>query len=124
MPQASTPSTSPRQACFPSPVRAADACRQKCDGPLCYAAGKRIADYLNEPATRKLLGVEAPRNFSGCDAGVSAAFNRAFDKFGHPTQYHVAGLLDRGVRMLIYAGTYDWQCNWVRRDGLRLHAQG
>lgn len=23
------------------------------------------------------------------------------------------GLLDRGIRVLIYAGTYDWQCNWV-----------
>jgi carboxypeptidase C (cathepsin A) len=35
------------------------------------------------------------------------------DKFARPTQYYVAGLLERGVRVLIYAGTYDWQCNWV-----------
>lgn len=35
------------------------------------------------------------------------------DKWAVPTQYYVAGLLDRGVRVLIYAGTYDWQCNWV-----------
>lgn len=35
------------------------------------------------------------------------------DKWASPTQYYVANLLDRGVRILIYAGTYDWQCNWV-----------
>lgn len=35
------------------------------------------------------------------------------DKWVVPTQHYVAALLDRGVRVLIYAGTYDWQCNWV-----------
>ncbi len=35
------------------------------------------------------------------------------DKYGVRTQYFVAGLLERGIRVLIYAGTYDWQCNWV-----------
>ena len=35
------------------------------------------------------------------------------DKYAVPSQYYVSGLLERGVRVLIYAGTYDWQCNWV-----------
>lgn len=35
------------------------------------------------------------------------------DKWVAHTQDYVANLLDRGVRVLIYAGTYDWQCNWV-----------
>ena len=35
------------------------------------------------------------------------------DKWAVHTQDYVANLLDRGVRVLIYAGTYDWQCNWV-----------
>jgi carboxypeptidase C (cathepsin A) len=30
-----------------------------------------------------------------------------------PTQYYVAGLLERGIRVLIYAGTYGWRDNWV-----------
>jgi carboxypeptidase C (cathepsin A) len=30
-----------------------------------------------------------------------------------PLPSYVAGLLERGIRVLIYAGTYDWQCNWV-----------
>ena len=35
------------------------------------------------------------------------------DKWVVHTQDYVANLLDRGVRILIYAGTYDWQCNYV-----------
>ena len=35
------------------------------------------------------------------------------DKWRSHTQDYVASLLDRGLRILIYAGTYDWQCNWV-----------
>ena len=35
------------------------------------------------------------------------------DKWAVHTQEYVANLLDRGIRVLIYAGTYDWQCNWV-----------
>jgi carboxypeptidase C (cathepsin A) len=31
----------------------------------------------------------------------------------HPTQFYVASLLDRGIKALIYVGTYDWICNWV-----------
>ena len=35
------------------------------------------------------------------------------DKYAVPSQHYVAGLLERGIPILIYAGTYDWQCNWV-----------
>ena len=35
------------------------------------------------------------------------------DKYTVPSQSYVAALLERGVRVLIYSGTYDWQCNWV-----------
>ena len=35
------------------------------------------------------------------------------DKYNSPTQFYVSSLLERGIRILIYAGTYDWQCNWV-----------
>jgi carboxypeptidase C (cathepsin A) len=86
---------------------------QQCDGPLCYREGAAIADYLNKPETRKLLGVTSPYNFTGCSSTVGQLFVSHMDKFAHPTQHYVSGLLERGVRMLIYAGTYDWQCNWV-----------
>ena len=29
-----------------------------------------------------------------------------------PSQHYVAGLLERGMRTLLYSGTYDWQCSW------------
>jgi carboxypeptidase C (cathepsin A) len=86
---------------------------QFCEGPLCYREGTYIADLLNDPSTRKLLGVTSPNNFTGCSRTVGELFVSHFDKYAHPTQYYVAGLLERGVRVLIYAGTYDWQCNWV-----------
>ncbi|KAI0643713.1 peptidase S10 serine carboxypeptidase [Trametes meyenii] len=83
------------------------------NGDLCYLESGVIRDYLNAPATRKLLGVESPSNFTSCSSDVGRAFNSHLDKYAIPAQFYVAGLLERGVRVLIYAGTYDWQCNWV-----------
>ncbi|KAJ3532250.1 hypothetical protein NM688_g7451 [Phlebia brevispora] len=80
---------------------------------LCYLEQSAIADYLNGPDIRKLLGVEIPGNFTGCSRDVGTNFNAHLDKYAVPSQYYVAGLLERGVPILIYAGTYDWQCNWV-----------
>ncbi|PBK73182.1 peptidase S10, serine carboxypeptidase [Armillaria solidipes] len=89
---------------------------------LCYAENTAIKKYLDLPETRELLGVETPYNFSACSSTVGQNFNVHMDKWVAPTQYYVAGLLDRGIRVLIYAGTYDWQCNWVANklwvDGL------
>ena len=31
----------------------------------------------------------------------------------HQTELYVAQLLERGIRVLIYAGTLDWISNWV-----------
>ncbi|KAI0637721.1 peptidase S10 serine carboxypeptidase [Trametes polyzona] len=83
------------------------------DGDLCYLETAAIAKFLNSPSTRGLLGVESPHNFTSCSEEVGRLFNSHLDKYSVPAQYHIAGLLDRGVRVLIYAGTYDWQCNWV-----------
>ncbi|KAI9063414.1 peptidase S10 serine carboxypeptidase [Trametes sanguinea] len=83
------------------------------DGDLCYIETAVIRDYLNTPATRSLLGVESPSNFTACSSPVGRSFASHLDKYAVPAQYYVAGLLERGVRVLIYAGTYDWQCNWV-----------
>ncbi|KAI0052593.1 peptidase S10 serine carboxypeptidase [Auriscalpium vulgare] len=82
-------------------------------GNLCYLEGDVIAEYLSSREVRKMLGVQSDEYFQPCAGDVGRNFWRRFDKFAVPTQYHVANLLDRGVRVLIYAGTYDWQCNWV-----------
>lgn len=86
---------------------------QMCEGDLCYRENTAIKAYLDLPETRQLLGVETPYNFSACSSNVGDNFNAHMDKWAVHTQYYVAGLLDRGIRVLIYAGTYDWQCNWV-----------
>ncbi|KAM5532725.1 hypothetical protein V8D89_013617 [Ganoderma adspersum] len=83
-----------------------------CLGTLCYLESAVIKDYLDQPSVRELLGVETPKNFSSCDSGVGRAFNQRLDKYTVPSQFYIAGLLERGVRMLIYSGTYDWQCGW------------
>ncbi|THG99560.1 hypothetical protein EW026_g2810 [Hermanssonia centrifuga] len=80
---------------------------------LCYLEQSVIADYLNRPDIRQLLGAESTNNFTGCSREVGLNFNSHMDKYAVPSQYYVAGLLERGIPMLIYAGTYDWQCNWV-----------
>lgn len=91
-----------------------DVDEQMCVGDdLCYQETTTITAFLNLPEIREVLGVETPYNFSSSSHEVSAGFSSHMDKFNTPTQFHVAGLLDRGVRVLIYAGTYDWQCNWV-----------
>ncbi|KAJ7628633.1 Alpha/Beta hydrolase protein [Roridomyces roridus] len=85
-----------------------------CIGDLCYEENGVITKYLSSPAIRQLLGVDSgAANFSSCSDEVGRLFNARLDKWAVPTQFYVAGLLDRGIRVLIYAGTYDWQCNWV-----------
>ncbi|KAI0829364.1 peptidase S10 serine carboxypeptidase [Trametes gibbosa] len=83
------------------------------NGDLCYLESGVIRAFLDRPETRALLGVESPANFSACNMAVNRAFSARLDKNAVPAQLHVAGLLQRGVRVLVYAGTYDWQCNWV-----------
>jgi cathepsin A (carboxypeptidase C) len=69
---------------------------------------------MNTPATRTILGVDpSVGNFTACSPKVSFLFNQNMDEYTHQTQFYVAELLERGVRVLVYAGTYDWICNWV-----------
>ncbi|GJE84749.1 peptidase S10, serine carboxypeptidase [Phanerochaete sordida] len=80
---------------------------------LCYLENSAIANFLDRQDIRKLLGAESPGNFTSCSPQVGRNFNAHMDKWAVPSQYYVSGLLERGIRVLIYAGTYDWQCNWV-----------
>ena len=80
---------------------------------LCYDEASVIENFLNSPSIRKTLGVTSPQNFTACSNTVGSGFRAHMDKYVVPTQEYVAQLLTRGIRVLIYAGTYDWQCNWV-----------
>lgn len=83
-----------------------------CDGPieetLCYPITQYIRSYLNKPETRRQLGVS--RNvgeYTGCSDAVGMDFNTHVDGMRMTAPY-VEGLLERGVNVLIYVGTYDW----------------
>ncbi|KAJ7144934.1 serine carboxypeptidase, partial [Mycena crocata] len=94
---------------------------------LCYPATLHIANYLNLPSTREILGI-APSypNISLVGWAVNEAFTSSGDVFKSST-LHIAALLDHGIRVLIYAGTYDLACNFVGNDrmtlGLEWHGQ-
>ncbi|KIJ51018.1 hypothetical protein M422DRAFT_65598 [Sphaerobolus stellatus SS14] len=87
-----------------------------CEGgmeTLCYPITTTIADFLNRPETRAALGVdENLGNYTGCSSDVMKAFVSHLDRFSHKAQFYVAELLERGIDVLIYVGTYDLICNW------------
>lgn len=83
---------------------------------------RHIRAFLDLPSTRSTLGVDdaVPANFSSCSESVSYAFGSRGDILQPSTADHVGALLDRGVRVLIYVGEYDWICNWVGNERFTL----
>jgi carboxypeptidase C (cathepsin A) len=81
---------------------------------LIHTKHRHIGNFLSSNETRSVLGVDraVPQKFSSCAHDVGARFNARYDRF-HPTYHYVAALLERGIRVLIYVGEYDWICNWV-----------
>ncbi|KZT67101.1 serine carboxypeptidase [Daedalea quercina L-15889] len=96
-----------------------------CDGDiedtLCYPVTQAIGQYLDRPDIRALLGVDpaVSANFSSCDDRVGDAFELS-DDYLSPTELYLSALLERGVRVLNYAGANDWMCNWVGNDRMTL----
>ncbi|OBZ71079.1 Carboxypeptidase Y A [Grifola frondosa] len=88
---------------------------------LCYPITKAISAYLDRPDIRSTLGVDpsVTGNFSSCSSEVGAAFHAVLDSM-FPSQYYIAGLLERGIRTLIYVGANDWICNWVGNERMTL----
>ncbi|KAE9404338.1 serine carboxypeptidase [Gymnopus androsaceus JB14] len=82
----------------------------------CYPATLSIADFLSQSDVRAQLGVDSavPVDFSSCNDDVSTAFGITQDLLRASTsKFYVSALLERGVRVLLYVGSYDWSCNWV-----------
>lgn len=83
-------------------------------GDVAHIQVRHINAYLNKPKVRAEIGVDpaAPANFTVTAPSVKARFDANLDHL-FPTQYYIGGLLERGVRVLIYVGANDWICNWV-----------
>ncbi|TRM62404.1 Alpha/Beta hydrolase protein [Schizophyllum amplum] len=98
---------------------------QPCNGSvattLCYPLTVHISNYLSAPSLRAQLGVDpaVPANFSSVSMDVSAGFNLNQDSL-HASADYVGALLERGVRVLIYVGDYDWICNWIGNERFTL----
>ncbi|KAF8551277.1 alpha/beta-hydrolase [Imleria badia] len=92
---------------------------KKCLGDpadYCYPATKNMTEYLSRNTTRAALGVDkAAPGFTVYNPTIDDAFAANLDQF-HETYTEIAQLLERGVRVLVYAGTHDWICNWLSNE--------
>lgn len=77
-----------------------------------------VQDYLNNAHVQSLLGVDpAVVNYTWANMELNGRFDEHSDYWSFQAEHHVAALLERGVRALIYVGATDWICNWVRNRG-------
>ncbi|KAJ7739216.1 Alpha/Beta hydrolase protein [Mycena metata] len=90
----------------------------KTSSGLCYDEIDEIVKYLNQKDVQALLGVEVLQ-YESCSEKVGTDFAFTLDLYAGSTEY-VAALLERGVRVLIYVGTYDFVCNWIGNEAWTL----
>ena len=82
--------------------------RKKCEGELCYDYSKMVT-LLNEEAVRKALGV-GNLEFVACSDAVEDAM---LNDWMRNLDLGIPALLEDGIRVLVYAGEYDFICNWL-----------
>lgn len=73
---------------------------------------ERYVDYLNSAKVQQAIG--AFQNYSESSSIVSNAFSRTGDD-GRPraSVSKLQSLLEQGVRVALYAGDADYNCNWL-----------
>ncbi|KLO15312.1 alpha/beta-hydrolase [Schizopora paradoxa] len=82
----------------------------------CYPEQPDIETFLSQKWVQKEIGVDPSfGNFSSISMNVNFAFWASGDPL-YQNSHYLAELLERGVRVLIYAGTYDWIANWVGNE--------
>ncbi|KAH6880854.1 Alpha/Beta hydrolase protein, partial [Coprinopsis sp. MPI-PUGE-AT-0042] len=93
---------------------------RECDGKfeqnLCYPEFQYIPEYFDRPDIRVLLGVDQSLNttrYTACSAKVNQDFTLGSLDHLHTSDLHVAALLERGVKVLVFVGKNDFVCNHV-----------
>lgn len=93
---------------------------EDCPEGVCKTAALDTAlrEYMNFNTTRETLGIdpewEGPWSLSS--STVAAAFggiSGSNSDLHDPTYLYVAGLLERGIRVLVYVGKVDFACNFI-----------
>jgi carboxypeptidase C (cathepsin A) len=75
-----------------------------------------IIALLNSDYIRKLIKTDAqPARFATSSDAVMKDFFAAGEMLISSAPW-IAGLLERGVRVLLYAGSYDMACSWLTTD--------
>lgn len=93
---------------------------KKCrEDTICYPEITYIQEYMNHPDVRALLGIDPSRNFTYLSQEVYDAYITSLDQI-QSSHYYVTALLERNVRVLIYVGTYDFDCNWLGNERFTL----
>jgi len=87
----------------------------------CIPGVNELARFLNNETLRGTIGADpAAGNYSPISFKVNSAFSEAGDMINEEHSPYIAQLLERGIRVLIYVGTYDMACNWVGNERMTL----
>ncbi|CAI8602072.1 unnamed protein product [Vicia faba] len=82
--------------------------RKKCEGSLCYDFSN-MEKFLNQESVRDSLGVGEIR-FVSCSTEVYMAM---LVDWMRNLEVGIPLLLKDGINLLVYAGEYDFICNWL-----------
>nr|XP_043617232.1 serine carboxypeptidase-like [Erigeron canadensis] len=82
--------------------------RKECIGSLCYDFSD-METLLNQKSVRQALGV-GDKKFVSCSTTVYLAMLMDWMR---NLEVGIPGLLEDGIKLLVYAGEYDLICNWL-----------
>jgi serine carboxypeptidase-like clade IV len=88
--------------------------RKKCQGSLCYDFSN-LEKLLNKKTVRDALGV-GDIDFVSCSKEV---YNAMLQDWMRNFEVDIPELLEDGIKVLIYAGEFDFICNWLGESSFK-----
>jgi serine carboxypeptidase-like clade 4 len=82
--------------------------RKQCEGSLCYDFSN-VETLLNKQSVKDALGV-GDIEFVSCSKVV---YNAMQEDWMRNFEVDIPSLLEDGISVLIYAGEFDFICNWI-----------